>query len=315
MRYFHNKLLESDLTEFTAMPQGKVSVIIPVFNRARYIGQTIESVLNQTYTNIEIIVVDDGSTDGSRDVLEVYTGKIMLLEHSGRQNRGQSASINLGMEHASGVYVCILDSDDYWELEKLELQIRYLEQHPDVGLIYCNGTAVNSYGEYLYDIYSPGHREESKPEKILLDCYIHLPTNSLMRMAVLKKAGKFDESLRAAQDHDMLIRVAEICRFGYLDRSLYHYRRHEESISKSNMGAARRWRNGFIILAKSKDRNPYPPSVIRRRKAVLYFRLFQCAMENGSRLKALPYLILAGLYDPARAWAVLLRKERITSHH
>jgi len=295
------------------MPQAKVSVIIPAFNRARYIGQTIESVLQQTYANIEIIVVDDGSTDGTSEILDAYSGKIKRLEHPGHQNLGQSASINLGMQYADGEYVCVLDSDDYWELDKIELQVRYLEQHPDVGLVYCNGTAVNSNGDYLYDIYISGHREENKPERILLDCYIHLPSNSLMRMSVLRKAGSFDETLRAAQDHDMLIRVAEITRFGFLDNPLYHYRRHDETISSK--GAPKRWRNGFVILEKAKNRYTYPPSVIRKRKGVLYFRLFQCAMEDKSILEALLHLFLAGLHDPARAWSVLLRKERIRSHH
>jgi glycosyltransferase involved in cell wall biosynthesis len=297
------------------MTQDKVSVIIPAFNRARYIRQTIESVLNQTYTNIELIVVDDGSTDDTRDQMDIYSARIILLEHPGQQNRGQSASINLGMEYASGAYIGILDSDDYWEPDKIELQVQYLIKNPDIGLVYCNGTAVSSSGKYLYDIYPPSHEEENKPEKILLNCNIHLPTNSLMRMAVLKKAGRFDESLRAAQDHDMLIRVSEICRFGYINKSLYHYRRHEESISKSSKGAARRWQNGFSILAKAKTRYPYPASVIRKRKAVLYFRLFQSALESGSRLKALPLLALACLHDPARALLVLIRKERIRSHH
>jgi glycosyltransferase involved in cell wall biosynthesis len=294
---------------------GKVSVIIPAFNRARYIRQTLESVLNQSYPNIELIVVDDGSTDGTREVLESYTGKLTLLQHPDRQNRGQSASINLGLDHASGDYIGILDSDDYIESGKIEDQVKFFQHYPDIGLVYCNGTAVNNNGEFLYDIYAANHREENKPENILLDCYIHLPSNSLIRMPILKKAGRFDETLRAAQDHDMLIRIAEITRFGYINKPLYHYRRHENSISKSSAGAAKRWKNGFTILENARGRYPYPPSVIRRRKAVLHFRLFQCAMENNSRLKALPNLLLAGLYDPARALAVLTGKERASSPH
>jgi len=295
------------------MPQAKVSVIIPAFNRARYIQQTVESVLNQSYPNIETIVVNDGSTDETGSVLENYTGKIKILEHPGGQNRGQSASINLGIKQANGEFVCILDSDDYWEKNKIELQVNYLYNHPEIGLIYCNGTAVNSTGEFLYDIYPSGHREENKPENILLNCYIHLPSNSLLRMSVLKKAGEFDESLRAAQDHDMLLRVAEITKLGFIDKILYHYRRHDETISSK--GARKRWGNGFIILENAKHRYPYRRSVIRKRKAVLYFRLFQCAVEENSRLEALLYLLFAGLLDPARAYAVLVRKEKIRSHH
>jgi len=295
------------------MSKKKVSVIIPAFNRGRYIRQAVDSVLNQTYTNIETIVVDDGSTDETREILEGYTGKIKILEHPGRQNRGQSASINVGLEYASGEYVAILDSDDYFEPNKIEFQAGFLELNPDIGLIYCNGTAVNSNGEFLYNIYTPSHKEENNPENVLLDCYFLVPNNSLVRMSVLKKAGPFDESLRAAQDHDMAIRITEITRLAYLDKSLFHYRRHSESISKNN--AATRWRNGFIILEKARKRYPYPLGVIRRRKAVLHFRLFQCALENKSRLKSLPHLVLAGLYDPVRSFAVLMGKEKTSSPH
>ncbi|MCS3904319.1 glycosyltransferase involved in cell wall biosynthesis [Methylohalomonas lacus] len=297
------------------MFQEKISVIIPAYNRGRYIRQTVESVLNQTYTNMELIVIDDGSTDDSRDILEGYGDRITLLEHDGRQNRGQSASINLGLDRASGEYLAILDSDDYWEPNKIESQVEYLEQHPEIGLVYGNGTAVSGNGEFLYNIYPPTHLEENKPEKVLLNCYFSLPSNALMRMGLLRKAGYFDETLRAGQDHDMAVRIAEVARLAYIDEHLFHYRRHGESISKSNKGAVSRWNNGFVILEKARKRYPYPPAVIRKRKAVLYFRLFQCACENQPGLRALRNLLLAGLNDPARALGVLLRREKIGSPH
>jgi len=293
----------------------KVSIIIPAFNRARYIRHTVESVLDQSYPNLELIVVDDGSSDGTRAILEQFGDQIRLLEHEGRQNRGQSASINLGLRQAEGEYVAILDSDDYWEPDKIKIQAEYLEQHPDVGLVYCNGTAVNENGVFLYDIYRPGHTESSRPENILLDCYFFVPSNSLIRTQVLRQAGGFDETLRAAQDHDMAIRIAEITRLAYIDKCVFHYRRHTQSISKSPGGVLTRWNNGFIILNKAASRYPYPASFIRKRKAVLHFRLFQCALENRAMMQALPHLLLAGLYDPMRACDVLLRRERVSSPH
>ncbi len=297
------------------MFQEIVSVIIPAYNRGRYIRQTVESVLNQTYTNIELIVVDDGSTDGTRDILEGYGDRITLLDHEGRQNRGQSASINLGLDRIRGKYLAILDSDDYWEPNKIEIQAGYLQRYQEVGLVYGNGTAVSGKGEFMYNIYTPMHREESKPEKVLLDCYFSLPSNALIRTSLLKKAGYFDETLRAGQDHDMAIRIAEVARLAYIDKPLFHYRRHDESISKSNKGAVSRWNNGFVILEKARKRYPYPPAVIRKRKAVLYFRLFQCAWENSSGTRALRNLFMAGLNDPTRALGVLLRREKTSSPH
>jgi len=297
----------------TSMTRGKVSVIIPAYNRDKYIRQTVDSVLNQTWPNIELIVVDDGSTDNTRRILEEYGERICLLEHPGRVNKGQSAAINAGLNAAAGDYICILDSDDYWEPEKVRVQVEYLEKHEDVGFVYCNVTAVDENGDFLYTLYSEDHVERNRPEDILLDCYILLPCSAMLRSEVFRKAGLFDESLRAAQDHDMTIRLYEQVRVAYIDRPLANYRRHPEAISQ--YGAERRWRNGFIILEKARKRHPYPLRVILKRKAVLHFRLFQCAMEMKNYFIVPYHLLLAGLYDPLRSAGVLLGRENISGLH
>ena len=102
---------------------SKVSIIIPAYNRVTYINQTVDSVLNQTYQNFELVIVDDGSIDGTYEKLQAYGDKIKLLTHDNRSNKGQSASINLGLKNANGKYIAILDSDDFWELRKLEIQV------------------------------------------------------------------------------------------------------------------------------------------------------------------------------------------------
>ena len=295
------------------MSSPKVSVIIPAYNRADYIKQTIDSVLNQSYSNIELNVIDDGSTDGTREILESYGDKLKILEHPGRVNKGQSAGINLALNIVDGKYTAILDSDDYWELDKIEGQVSYLEENPEIGLVYGNGTAVNENNEYLYDIYGPGHVEENEAGNVLMDCYFLLPNNSLVRTEVINKAGMFDESLRSAQDHDMAIRIAEITNIAYEDKIVFHYRRHSDSIS--NKRADLRWRNGFLILEKAKQRYPYPGHVLRKRKAVLHFRLFQCLLEKKNIFLAAPHLLLSGIYDPGRVIRVLQGDEKISSPH
>lgn len=292
---------------------SRVSVIIPAYNREKYIRQTVDSVLGQTWPNTELIVVDDGSTDATREILEEYGDRIRLIEHPGRVNRGQSAAINAGLKQASGDYICILDSDDYWEKDKLEVQVDYLENHEDVGFVYCNGTAVDENGDYLYDIYAEDHVEHNRPGDILLNCYILLPGSSMLRAEIFRKAGYFDESLRAAQDHDMCLRLYELTNVAYINKSLFHYRRHSEAISQ--YGAPKRWRNGFIILDKARKRYPYPLRVILKRKAVLHFRLFQCAMETSDFFRMPYHLVLAGLYDPVRSIGVILGKESVRGLH
>ncbi len=291
----------------------KVSVIIPCYNRENYISDTITSVLNQTYENIEIITVDDGSTDFTRNILEEFGSKITILEHHGRVNKGQSAALNLGINNCSGKYIALLDSDDLFAPAKIETQVEFLENNPKIGLVYSNGFYIDKDGEKLDPIYYKNHVENSDPERVLMDCYFLVPNNSLVERSVFKKAGDFDESLRASQDHDMAIRLAEKTRLGYIDDHLFYYRRHSDSISAKN--AELRWRNGFIILRKASRRYNYSFKAKRKRFAVLHFRIGQCLLENRCFTKAVGHFFISGLSDPARSILVLLKKESITSHH
>jgi len=297
------------MTPAERMP--KVSVVIPVFNRGRFIRETIESVLGQTYRDLEVIAVDDGSQDDSRAILESFGPSIRVIEHPGRENRGQSASINRGLREARGDFIGILDSDDLWLPDKLAVQVGYFDAHPDVGLVYGNGWVIDASGRRQYPVYAPGHNELSDPGRVLLDCYFLLPSNSLVRADVFRRTGFFDESFRAAQDHDMAIRIAEVTRLAYVDAPIFCYRRHDDSISVRS--AERRWRNGFVILERAARRYPYPHAVVRRRRAVLHFRLGQCEMTAGRVLPAFRHFFAAGLLDPARAISVLFGSERVTS--
>ena len=294
-------------------PPSKVSVVIPVYNRERYVRTTIESVLQQSYRHIELIVVDDGSNDGSRAAIESFGDRLRLLEHPGRANKGQSAALNLGLAHATGRYIAFLDSDDVWMPDKLAVQVRYLEQHADVGLVYGNGIAIDENGHKLYDIYRSGHHERSDPCRVLLDCYFLLPNNALLRRELMERAGGFDESLRAAQDHDMAIRVAELTRLAYIDQPVFCYRRHPDSISSRKVDI--RWQNGFRILEKAAARYPYPRAIVRKRRAVLHFRMAQCRVEQRRYVQAAGHLLAALSLDPLRSLSVLSGREPVTSHH
>lgn len=293
--------------------QALVSVVIPVYNRERFVEETLDSVFRQTWPHLEVIAVDDGSTDGSRAILESFGNRLRILEHPGRTNRGQSAALNLGLHAARGDYVALLDSDDFWLPEKLALQVDFLDRNPDIGLVYCNGWAVDESGRPLYRIYEPGHREFSRPERVLKDCYFLLPNNALVRMDVMRRAGLFDETLRAAQDHDMAIRIAEITRIAYIDVDVFRYRRHPDSISRKR--ADLRWRNGFHIVRKASTRYPYSRRDLRARTAVLHFRLGQCHLERRELLSAGWHFMGALARDPLRAVRVLLGREQISSPH
>lgn len=288
----------------------QVSVIIPCYNRAAYISATIESVLNQTYQNIELIAIDDGCTDGTRSILEGYGQNLLLLEHSGRINKGQSASINLGLKHYKGEFVSILDSDDLFYPNKIASQVAFLNAHPEMGIVYSNGMNINAKGENLYTLYPPGERPAIGPEPVLEYCAYNLPSNALVRKRCYDKAGLLNESLRCAQDHDMAIRLAEVAPVGYIDEVLWAYRRHNDSISHTR--TMERWQNGFKILDAAIKRYPYPLKTRLRRRAVLHFRLGQCFLQERSRFKGWGHMLLAGLCDPKRGLCVLLKQENIS---
>src|ERR687898_692015 len=119
-----------------------VSVIIIFLDAQRFIREAIESVFGQTYSNWELLLVDDGSTDAGTDIALHYAGrypqKVRYLEHPGHQNRGMSASRNLGIRHARGEYVAFLDADDVWLARNLEQQVTTLGAHPEAGMVYGN---------------------------------------------------------------------------------------------------------------------------------------------------------------------------------
>lgn len=287
-----------------------VSVIIPCYNRECFIGATIDSVLGQTWSNIELIVVDDGCTDGSRKVLESYGQRLTILEHLGRANRGQSAAINLGLRHSSGEYLAILDSDDLFAPDKIEKQVNFLERNAEFGIVYANCVSIDENGAELHRMYSPGHHPPSGPEQVLLDCCYNVPSNSLFKRAVYEQVGFLDEALRSAQDHDYAIRIAEVTRIGYIDECLWNYRRHGGSISCTR--TLERWMNGFKILDAARKRYSYPFATILRRKAVLHFRVGQCHLQEGQYLKSFYHLALAGFLDPLRSLRVISGRERLT---
>lgn len=288
---------------------AQISVIIPAFNRAPYIEETLASVFEQEYPNIEVLVVDDGSSDGTYEILEKYRdqGAIELLTHAGRANLGQSAALNFGLRKASGEYIAFLDSDDMFASGKLEQQARFLASNPDVGMVYGQAHAVDAEGNFLFEVPNNEHEEPGDPNLLLLDCYMALPGGALIRKSVLDKVGFFEETFRAGQDHDMALRIMEATNTAYLPELAFYYRKHGDSISAK--GLERRWKTGIEILDRARKRYPYRKSTIRKRRAVLHFRLGQTYWRKGSRVKALPHLVTSGVLDPARALSVIFGRE------
>lgn len=231
-----------------------VSVIIATYNRAHVISQAIESVLKQTCKDYEIIVVNDGSRDGTEQLLrEQYAGKIVYI---GKEtNGGLSAARNTGIKASRGKYVAILDDDDLWLPEKLEMQLGLIEKQPSLGLVFCNSFTVNVHDEVLGEI--KGAKKGAIFDEVLSSNCLGPPSGVLLQKKVFAETGYFDENLTALEDWDLWIRVSQCYEIDFVDQPLVKYRVHSNNMSSDvvNMQLST-----FAVLDK------YWPSVCKERR-------------------------------------------------
>lgn len=208
-----------------------VSIIIPTYNRAHLVGRAIQSVLNQTYKDFELIIVDDGSTDNTEDITKEFQKKnerINYIRHE--KNKGGSAARNTGIKVARGEYIAFLDSDDEWLPTKLEKQTSYFNKCPNsVGAIYCLSYSQDDSSGYTKKS-SPSNMKHGNIYKFLLNGWCPSATSSIILKAqVFEKSGVFDESLPSFQDYDLWIRVAQYYEFEFIEDHLVVIHSHEGS--------------------------------------------------------------------------------------
>jgi glycosyltransferase involved in cell wall biosynthesis len=207
----------------------KVSVIIPAYNCQSFIAETVESILAQTYPDYEIIVVDDGSTDNTRDVLQRYEDRVRYVY---QENSGVGAARNRGLSLARGEYIAFLDHDDLWLPEKLETQMKILETRPEVGLVYSNCYHIDEAGTILgryFDHIKPARGMVF--HQLFMTNFIPLLT-VLVRKAVLDQVGTFRIGWSISEDYDLLLRVARKFILDYVETPLAKYRLHSGNVSR-----------------------------------------------------------------------------------
>ena len=221
----------------------RVSVIMPAYNTAQYIGDAIDSVLNQDYPNKELIIIDDGSTDGTVDIIRRYEPAVTLLT---QKNQGSAVARNAGLDAARGDYVAFLDSDDIWLPGKLTAQVTYMEQHPQIGMSYSRWRvwkpgpdgqfcAPESLNHSIDDpAASTGIVEEGSGwlyNRLLFTSLLHTIT-VIARRDLIDKVGTFDTVLKRGQDYDYWLRASRVTEIHQLDQTLALYRLHGEGCIK-----------------------------------------------------------------------------------
>lgn len=213
-----------------------LSVVIPVFNRRELLRRAIQSVLKQTFKDFELIVVDDGSTDGVEGLDELREPGVKFLRLE--ENGGVSRARNRGVELSGGEWICFLDSDDLWMPRKLEKQVRWTKSNPDFRILQSkeiwirNGKRVNP----------PSTHEKSAGDlfEASLDRCMITPSSVMMQRSLFEECGRFDESLPACEDYDLWLRIS--CRYpvGLVNEYLlYRYGGHPDQLSSSVMGLDR----------------------------------------------------------------------------
>lgn len=206
----------------------KVSVVIPAYNCERFISAAIESVLAQTYGDYEVIVINDGSTDKTDEILVKYVQKIKVMR---QPNKGPAEARNTGIANSEGKYIAFLDQDDAWLPDKLKMQVEIMEKNNKLGLVYTDvyvlkdkefGNADHLY-KRSFQMRQP-HRG-SIFEYLFLDNFIS--TSSVMvRKECLSKVGMFDPAVVPSEDYDRWLRIAAVCEIDYIDTPLVKFRDH-----------------------------------------------------------------------------------------
>jgi glycosyltransferase involved in cell wall biosynthesis len=182
---------------------GRISVIIPTYNRGDVLDRAIKSVLSQTYKNYELIVVDDGSTDNTSRILSKFTDKIRFYS---KLHGGVSSARNFGLEKSEGTWVAFLDSDDYWLPEKLDRQMQYLKEHPDIMIVQTDEKWIRN-GKFV----NPMKKHQKYSGWIFPQCLplcIVSPSAVLVHQKIFNDVSVFDENLPVCEDYDLWLRIA-----------------------------------------------------------------------------------------------------------
>ena len=286
----------------------EVSVVMPTYNSSAYLPDAIESVLNQTVVPLEVIVVDDGSTDETKRVLVPYRDRIQYIL---QKNQGPAAARNRGIETARGDWVAFLDADDIWLPEKLEKQLAYVDQHPRAALVHSQlyywemhtgkKSIQNHHGRHHYTgrCY---HRLFLQPGVI--------PSTMIVRRECCRMVGNFDEAIRraTAEDYDFSLRVARDHELGFVDEPLILYRLHASNSSKQMLAM---WEENLYVVRKTLREDPslyrtLGRAAINQRLFDLLFEVGYCHHDAGRPAEARHQFLQALRHRPFNGWVWLL---------
>lgn len=252
----------------------RVSVVIPAYNAAGTLPEALDSVFRQTFTDYEVVVVDDGSTDSTPELLAGYGDRLRVFY---KVNEGKPAAArNLGVNRARGEYVAFLDADDRWLPEKVALQANLLDSRPAVGLVYTATAVVDGKGRELR-VSRCAPETRGRIGGLLSVRNVMVGSSVMARRRAIEEAGGFDESLTSIENWDLWIRIARQWQVDFVDQPLTLYRIHEGNRS-ANVELRRR--NIFRIITKNHDPGDRSQEARRLRREA-YFNAYYQVLGMG----------------------------------
>jgi glycosyltransferase involved in cell wall biosynthesis len=282
------------------MTEPRVSVVIPTWNCAHWVTEAVQSVLDQTFDGYEVIVVDDGSTDGTAEALEPWLDRIRYIR---QDNAGQSAARNRGIRESRGEFVAFLDADDRWEPNHLESVLQTFEKHPEAGAVCAGDRDIDATGRITGRVHlkrTPGPFFTTAG-MIARDTGIGCGRPPIARRSLLEEAGGYDETFRTAVDCEMWIRCSFLTTMVYMPDPLVLRRRHDHNLASNRGANARAWLRILQWLADTH------PEFVRENRKVIRRALGKEHLRLGKGL------LLAAGDDPGRrgeARTMLLRSIR-----
>jgi glycosyltransferase involved in cell wall biosynthesis len=272
-----------------------VSVVIICYNQAHFLGEAIQSVIEQDYSNKEIVVVNDGSLDNTRDIALSFGDSVQYIE---QENSGVAVARNRGIKESTGDYICLLDSDDIYLPSFLSTLASYLEDHPDVGLVCSDAMIFNRKGDIGLRskiVNKPMCEKNFRWETVEFIAY---PSTVMFRRSCLRKTGVFEEGLSRIGSNDWLMWVKMSLHFdlAYIHRPLVKYRLHDTNASKSEQQIVLSSRKASAFVVNAPFFLEYPPHY---RAKLLFFR-FATAWYEGSKMVSVRYFLEAFRTNPSQ---------------
>lgn len=264
----------------------KVSIIIPAYNAESTIKSTIEAVRNQTYRDYELIVINDGSTDRTAEIVrEIADDRFKLFSY---KNGGLATARNRGIRQATGEYIAFLDADDLWTKDKLEKQVAILETNPEVGVVYSQTSYIDNESNFLYNC-EPVCFAGDVLKELLLTNFLHNGSNPLIRQQAIATVGEFDCSLSSSEDWDFYLRLAARYPFAVVPEYQVLYRQTSNSMS-SNVEKMKQV--CYAVLERAYQKSPQLQHYRRQSLSILHL---YCAELYLRKSKSKTHLSQAGL--------------------